>query len=268
MSLWDGVLAVLIAPVCAACERPLARPSRQVVCDACWIDVRPITPPFCERCGDALASWRTACIASGVCPRCRRSPPGALDGRRAAGIYDGRLRQIIQAWKYDRRRSLVVPLAQRVRTAARDLCERADAVVPVPLHPRRARQRGFNQAADLARQLGPPVLMALRRIRRTPPQVTLAAARRRRNVRGAFALAPAPWGRVLREMRDRGARLLRSGPRVELTRSLVAGRHLLLVDDVCTTGATLEACAQELKRAGAASVRAVTAARAVPARPR
>jgi predicted amidophosphoribosyltransferase len=262
----DGVLTVLLAPACAACERPLDHPSRDIVCDACWADVQPLTPPFCESCGDTLASWRTASLAAGRCARCRRQHEAVLDRRLAAGVYDGRLRQIVHAWKYDRRRSLVRPLSALVLDVACDLCESSDAVVPVPLHPARARQRGFNQAEDLARRLGLPVLDALRRVRHTPPQVSLSAARRRRNVRGAFDLAPARLTVLVREIRHGGRRVLRPRARVDLMRSLVDGRNLLLVDDVCTTGATLEACASVLKAAGAAKVDAVTVARAVTAR--
>jgi predicted amidophosphoribosyltransferase len=257
------VLAVLFAPACAACARPLDHPVRDVVCDACWAEVHPLTAPFCLRCGDALASWRAARVEDGCCRRCRRSPASAVDRRRAAGIYDGRLRDIIHAWKYDQRRSLAQPLSQLVVAVARDLCESSDGVVPVPLHPARARQRGFNQAEDLARQLGLPVLRALCRVRHTPPQVSLPAAKRRRNVRGAFSLAPAPLDAMVRDVRHGARRLLRPRSRIDVTRALVAGRHLLLVDDVCTTGATLEACALVLKEAGAASISAVTAARAV-----
>jgi ComF family protein len=116
----------------------------------------------------------------------------------------------------------------------------ADAVVPVPLHPRRLRARGFNQSADLAEGLGLAVLHALARTRWTEPQTGLPAARRHRNVRGAFAVR-----------RDAGD---------------LRGLCLVLVDDVSTTGATLEACARALTGAGAAEVRALTAARASTSR--
>jgi ComF family protein len=112
--------------------------------------------------------------------------------------------------------------------------------VPVPLHPWRRLRRGFNQAADLAAQLDVPVVHALRRVRWTAPQAGLTAAARRRNVRTAFALA-APWLRPAAPLEQ---------------------RVVLLVDDVRTTGATLDACARVLRAAGAREVRALTAARA------
>jgi predicted amidophosphoribosyltransferase len=265
----DGLLAVILSPACAVCEMPLEHPATQVVCDACWGGIARITPPVCTRCGDALPSWRTASLAAGLCPRCRRMPSPALDHQRAAGQYDGPLRDIVHAWKYGPRRSLVEPIGELVREVAGELRQTSDAVVPVPLHRSRRRERGFNQAEDLARRIGLPMLPALRRVRRTPPQAPLTAAARRRNVRGAFALAPMPLGRSLREGGVGGWRLaLRRKGRVTLMRAEIAGRRLLLVDDVSTTGATLEACAAVLKEAGASAVTAVTAARAVHVRRR
>ena len=266
----DGVLAVLLAPCCAACEQPLERPSTDVVCEACWDGVARMTPPLCRRCGDALASWRTADVVDFVCARCRRRGTSALDGQRAAGRYDGRLRAIVHAWKYGHRRSLAGPLSRLVLEAAGDLCTACDVVVPVPLHPARRRARGFNQADDLAARLGRPVVRALRRVRATRPQFELTPAARRRNVRDAFALAPAPFARAFAEARTKGfpPRSFGAETRLLITRSLIERRRLLLVDDVCTTGATLEACARVLIDAGAASVSAVTAARAVIARRR
>jgi ComF family protein len=124
-----------------------------------------------------------------------------------------------------------------MRERGRDVLDGADLVVPVPLHPSRRRARGFNQADDLARHLGLPVVSVLRRVRATVAQADLPAARRHGNVRNAFAL---------------GARA-----------GLLHGARVVLVDDVSTTGATLNACAGVLKAGGAAEVRALTAARVV-----
>jgi ComF family protein len=153
-------------------------------------------------------------------------------------LYEGALREIIHAFKYGARRSLAKPLARLMRPLA--MFEGIDAVVPVPLHRTRKRTRGFNQSKDLAKalKLEAPVLNALRRVRATRPQTDLPAAQRHRNVRDAFALS------ALRKPLPRDA-------------------CVLLVDDVCTTGATLEACARVLKAAGARQVRALTVARVV-----
>jgi ComF family protein len=169
---------------------------------------------------------------------------------RSAGRYEGALRAIVHAFKYRGCRYLATPLGRRVREGAADLLDGADAVVPVPLHPWRAFRRGFNQSDDLARQLGRPVWRPLVRVRLGPPQAGVPAARRHANVRGAFRTTPI-------------------GPLLALghgwTRRL-AGRSVVLVDDVMTTGATLDACARVLRAAGVSDVRAVTVARAAAAR--
>jgi ComF family protein len=167
---------------------------------------------------------------------------------RSGGRYDGPLRAILHAFKYEGRRVLAKPLAQLMCEADPDLLNDADAVVPVPLHPWRAWRRGFNQADDLARELGRPVWPALRRIRHGPPQVSLPAARRHANVRDAYALA---WTtRITPSARRR-----------------LRGAIVVLVDDVMTTGATLGACANVLIDAGVREVRVLTVARAVAGRP-
>jgi predicted amidophosphoribosyltransferase len=164
---------------------------------------------------------------------------------------------VLHAFKYDGRRSLARPIAGLMAEAGAHLLADADFVVPVPLHHSRRRHRGFNQAEDLARALGPPLLCAIDRVRRTSPQVDLPAAQRHRNVRDAFALAPASLWRSMRDTRrvDRHTRL-------ELARERLRGTRVVLVDDVCTTGATLAACARVLKEAGVEEVRGLTAARA------
>ena len=158
-----------------------------------------------------------------------------MSAARAAGLHVGSLRAIVHALKYDGRRSLAAPLAALMRMAGSDLIQSCDAVVPVPLHPARRRERGFNQAEDLANHMGLPVVRALKRTRHTATQTALPAAERQANVAGAFVAV-----RQARDIRDRA---------------------VLLVDDVRTTGATLEACARTLREAGAREVCALTAAR-------
>jgi ComF family protein len=159
----------------------------------------------------------------------------AVDQVRSIGSHEGTLRDIVHALKYDGRRSLAATLARLMSAAAPAFIADADAVVPVPLHPARRRARGFNQASDLARTLGPPVVHALRRTRATSSQTTLPSDKRHVNVDGAFA------------------------PTRHLRR--LAGCTVLLVDDVRTTGATLDACAKVLKAERVARVWAITAAR-------
>jgi predicted amidophosphoribosyltransferase len=227
--LTDALLAAFLAPPCAVCARVLDCPLDGAVCERCWSAI-----------ADHPARLRpTACISKGA----------------ALGEYDGVLREIIHALKYCGRRSTARRLASLMRSHAGDVLDGVDAVVPVPLHRRRQRERGFNQADDLANGLGLPVAQLLRRRRGTAPQVGLSATARRDNVRDAFELIGRSEDRRLRAIRTgRGLSSDRPNPALE-------GKTFVLVDDVTTTGATLEACAQVLRRAGAKEVRALTAAR-------
>jgi ComF family protein len=212
----NALLAVVLAPACAACARVLERPGDGPVCPACWASITPLTP--------------------------LRFDTNIIDIGRSACDFDGAIRDIVHAFKYEGRRSLASPLGALLREAGRDLLDEASCAVPVPLHPWRRLHRGFNQAADLAATLNLPVVHALWRHRITPPQTGLTAGARRRNVRGAFRLSPLVSRRTIQ--------------------SMLADRIVVLVDDVRTTGATLDACAWVLKDAGAREVRALTLARA------
>ncbi len=233
MQAWlDALVAVLLAPVCAACGSLLPHPTRGCVCESCWFNLAPLPPPLCDACGGTLPA--AASTAPSVCADCLRHPP-VVDQARAIGVHDGALRAIIHAFKYGGHRSLARPLAERMRTAGATIVAESRAVIPVPLHGSRRRSRGFNQAADLARYLGLPVTHALIRTRETSTQTALPAEERRENVASAFR--PARCAAALR------------------------GTTVLLVDDVRTTGATLDACAAALKEAGILKVVALTAAR-------
>ncbi|HUQ87014.1 MAG TPA: ComF family protein [Vicinamibacterales bacterium] len=176
-----------------------------------------------------------------------RLAPRLIDQLRSDGVdwscavdrYEGRMKEVIHALKYERRRSIARPLGELMRITGARILEGADVVVPVPLHPRRQYQRGFNQADDLARHLGLPVVPLLQRVVFTQSQIELPKDQRRDNVRHAFAFRPDP-------------------------RSLIPDPCVVvLVDDVSTTGATLDACALVLKTVGVTEVRALTAARVV-----
>jgi ComF family protein len=205
----DALLSVLLAPACAACRRPLDRPTGNAVCDTCWSRIAPVPP---------ITGTNHTLITRAA----------------AIGSYEGSLRDTIHALKYEGRRSVARPLGDMMRARAGDILTGVDLVVPVPLHWWRKYRRGFNQAEELAGFLGAPVARALMRTRATHTQTDLPQEARHANVRGAFAV-------------KRGAD--------------VGGKIVVLVDDVTTTGATLEACAQALVRAGVREVRALTAAR-------
>jgi ComF family protein len=217
----NTLLSALFAPPCAACTQTLAHPLDGAVCEHCWEALRHRSP-INERPGGRHA----------------------VDWAVAVDHYEGRLRDIIHALKYERRRSIAKPLGALMRDRGAGLLRGADLAVPVPLHPRRERERGFNQADDLARQLGLPVSPLLRRTRNTTSQIELPADARHQNVRDAFRLRQGHGGQVAQQL-----------PSV-----------IVLVDDVATTGATLEACARVLKAAGVKEVRALTAARVATGR--
>lgn len=205
-------MAAALAPSCAACGHPLDEPSRGCVCSICWAAVSRLPPP----------PWTDADISIGA----------------AGGHYEEALRDIIHVYKYEGRRSLAPPLGRLMREAGAALLDGADCVIPVPLHPWRRLTRGFNQAADLAKELNRPVLHALWRVRWTPPQMALPARSRRTNVHNAFMFSP--WTSPIEDC------------------------VVVLIDDVRTTGATLNACAKVLKSGGVREVRALTAAIAGP----
>jgi ComF family protein len=257
----DGLLAAVLAAPCVVCERITEQPTRGAACEACWTTIRFITPPYCTSCGEpfpsdrALATAPRHTIATGPsstmihpaeirrhCARCAACPP-VVDVARALGAYADTLRELVHALKYEGRRSVAPRLAALVREHCRAVLAGADAVVPVPLHRRREWTRGFNQADAIAGGLGLPVWRLLRRTRHTDPQSTLAAPERRRNVHGAFAVRRGTWS--------------------SWRQTVLSGACLVLVDDVSTTGATLDACAEVLKAGGAREVRALTVARAI-----
>jgi ComF family protein len=232
--LLDPVLAALFPSRCAACAVSLARPTRGPLCDACWGALPRHQGPQC-RCGFPLPGGLDA-----PCGRCRRSLSALARGY-SLGPYEGSLRVLLHELKYRGRRRVAERLAELIcaDTAARPILSTRAVLVPVPLHPRRHTERGFNQsellASALARRAGFSLhARALVRRKDTPPQTGLSAAERRRNVAGAFAVRERPS---------------------------VHGKAIVLVDDVLTTGATARACAAALRAAGAAAVDLVTVAR-------
>ncbi len=225
------------------CGADVTRAREYSVCESCWEKALTLSirPPWCACCG--LPFQMEEMAGEHLCGTCSvEMPPFA--GARSFGYYTGVISRLVQGFKFERRRNLVGLLAPLLAATFGATWSRADfdLVVPMPLHPRRQRERGFNQAALLASWLSKSLVIpcshgALARIRHTPPQVGLADAERFRNVRAAF------------ECRRR---------------ALVAGGRVLLIDDVMTTGATVSSATEALCKAGARSVAVLTVARAVP----
>ena len=217
----------VLPPMCPACAEPLTDDG--AVCATCWSRLSFIARPYCERLGLPFAHDAGPGLLSA---RAIAEPP-AFGRARAAVRYDDVAGSLVHALKYGDRMELAPMLGRWMAEAGRELIDTADGLVPVPLHWRRLWARRFNQAAALATVMadlrGIHVLSdVMTRTRPTPQQVGLSRAERARNVQSAF--------------------------RVNAGRTAVRRRHLIVVDDVMTTGATAESCARTLLRAGAATV--------------
>lgn len=232
-----GVLDTLLPPQCLACPAPVDEPGS--LCAACFARFTFITRPYCQVCS---LPFESAVVDDDlICGACMTDRP-AFQRARAVFVYKDAARDLVLKLKHADRTDAAVHLAQWMRRAGAEVLSDADCIVPVPLHWRRLWWRTYNQAALLANALGrltqKEVLPdALRRTRATPSQGRLDRAQRRRNVAGAFTAAP---------------------------RAALAGKAVLLIDDVMTTTATADACARALLRAGAARVDVLVLAR-VPA---
>jgi ComF family protein len=230
----DPLLTVVFPSFCVVCKTALARPTGGPLCGPCWTRLPRHRDAAC-RCGVPLGP-----DVAGPCGRCRRRL-AVFERGASLGPYEGALRTAIHELKYRGRRRLAASLAAALVAEDGPRAVLADAVVlvPVPLHPRRQRERGFNQSELLALALGrltgrPVARGVLVRRQDTPSQSGLSAADRRRNVASAFVVR-------------------RRGP--------ITDHVVVVVDDVFTTGATARACAAALRAAGARAVRLLTIAR-------
>jgi len=228
------VEAAVIPRICPVCRSRTVETLAEDVCGLCRAALPPVPEPHCPACGGVLDGVLT------VCSECMRLPPRPWRQAVSAFLFQGVVRDVIHRYKYNGDTALAPVLGRRMARAWLQRGAAApDVIVPVPLHWTREAARGFNQAELLAREVGRilavPVKCALRRVRRTPKQARLDADERRRNMADAFRVG-----------RDGGE---------------AADRLVMLVDDVLTTGATIEAAANALLDAGARAVVVLTAAR-------
>ena len=233
------VLDTALPPLCVSCRAPLGNLGG--LCPACWSKVSFIAPPYCERLGIPFAYDP----GPGILYMEAIADPPAYGRARAAVRYDDVARDLVHRLKYGDRLDLGATMGRWMARAGRELVAEADALLPVPLHWRRLWGRRFNQAAALAKVVaathGLPVLTgALKRVRATPQQVGLSRSERAVNVQGAFAVTPEG-------------------------KAAIHGKRLILVDDVLTSGATVDTCARVLLRAGARNVDVLVFARVVAA---
>ncbi len=232
------LLDFVFPPLCAACRTPVS--TAHNLCGSCWSRIAFLSDPLCVVCG---FPFEFDAGPDTLCAGCRQRLP-AFDRARALMRYNDASRNSILALKRADRLDLVPAFARWLERPGRTLLGETDLIVPVPLHSGRLWRRRFNQSALIAKSLGrlagkPVDSLLLRRVRATPSQGEMpSASARRRNMRGAFRVD------------GRGVHCL-------------AGKTILLVDDVFTTGATVEACARALKRAGARRVFVLALARVV-----
>ena len=233
-----GALDLLFPPLCVSCRVPVME--SYTLCAGCWRAIGFLDGPCCQQCGYPFDFDPGA---GTLCGACLARPP-AFERALSVMRYDDKSRDLILAYKRADRLDLVPAFANWLSRTGRELLEEADLIVPVPLHRSRLWLRRYNQSAllaqELARRAGRPAdPFVLERARRTPSQGEMPSAKaRRRNVLGAFRVA---------------------------NRDAVRGKTVLLIDDVYTTGATVEACARALKRAKAKRILILTLARVVRA---
>jgi ComF family protein len=233
----EFALNIALPPLCPSCREPLG--GGVGLCAQCWAKLSFIEPPYCARLGIPFVYDP----GPGLLSMEAIANPPAYDRARAAVRYDDVAKTLVHAYKYSDRLELAPLMGRWMARAGRELFAEADGLIPVPLHWKRLWARRFNQSATLAAEIGkiaalPVVNGALLRARPTPQQVGLSRSQRADNVQGAFRIAG----------EDKAA---------------IRNRRLILIDDVLTSGATVDACTRALLRAGAAHVDVLVFARVV-----
>jgi ComF family protein len=244
MNLFVRLIDIIYPPRCPICQNfvrnddPDDKNTASPICRDCFYDLREIRSPLCPICGRPFV---TGIETDHLCESCLRKRP-YFDSVTAPYLFEGALMTAIHRFKYDSKRFLSDYLGPLLARFAESRLDKSDDLLtmPIPLHPKRLRERGFNQslllATHVARRLNTELdFLSLRRVRYTPPQTGLGKEERRKNVKSAFQV---------------------EDPKI------VKGRRILLIDDVATTGNTLNECARILKRSGSGKVVCLVLARA------
>lgn len=231
-----ALLDLILPPLCPLCRKIVSH--KNAACSSCWQQLNFISTPFCSQCSLPFETLDLENSSFQKCGACLHSPP-SFSNARAAYVYDDVSKKMILSFKHGEALHLTPFLTHALVTAGRDLFRQTDVIVPVPLHWYRLYKRGFNQAALLAQRLGkmihkPVGLAFLKRIKNTPSQGSLSLENRVKNVAHCFKVCDP---------------------------SQVKDKSILLIDDVITTGATLNACALTLLRAGGKEVNILCVAR-------
>ena len=237
---FQWLLNLIFPPICSICQTRLNGKEKDLIlCPTCRTAVKPIRPPYCPRCGLPEPSGDGAGYLCGPCLKERWQ----FEVHRSSGLYEGALKEAIHTFKYGGVFPLVRVFGDLLQPTLQTLSQDypVDVMIPVPLHIRRLRERGFNQALllvkELNRRIGIPYEeRALKKIKDTPVQIALKKRERRKNLKGVF------------QAKD--------------TETL-KGKSVVLVDDVYTTGATVNECSRALLKAGAERVAVLTVARAL-----
>ena len=233
-----GLIDLIFPPICAFCDTPLGEDDRAGICPVCLGNIRFISPPICPKCG---LPFPMEMGEDHLCGQCL-GRQWHFGSARALGLYEGPIREAIHLLKYHGKSFLANPLIGLLDRGYPFIDYGSyDLLVPVPLHPKRLRERGFNQALMLGRSIGGREGVScggfvLKKARWSHPQIDLSPKEREKNVKGSFAVADP---------------------------AVIRGKRVLLIDDVMTTGSTVNECAGELLKAGAGEVDVFTLARVV-----
>ncbi|MEW6097008.1 MAG: ComF family protein [bacterium] len=240
LKFFNDLINFIFPAKCRTCNESLSTLEEKYICKECFSKIDFIRPPYCDKCGKVLVESFSE-IEKPLCKECQTIKRYFYKAR-VVGVYEGILRESIHIFKFEKKIGLHKPLGELLvnylKEQQGDLIRQIDFIIPVPLHRKRLKSRGFNQAQLLCcyieRHFNVPLNLDLKRIRFTPPQMNLKREERLQNIKGAF------------EIKNHNS---------------IMGKSILLVDDIFTTGATVDECSKVLINAGAKQVFVLTLAR-------